>query len=314
MVHRCLDSWQASHSPTCNNKMDTRTDKKGGENDINAFDEFIKISVDVLITIGIMFQPVKLRLSTYICSLCLCTCTAAILTLFIKLCIGGNLEFVGNHVGHLDKFLLDLVKHFRKSIDEEHDYDVKRHSEQMKKLLTRIFAYVSVLIYERGSVHKNGNHFPFDLVFPMYYHPFDVYQHGIFEIVFVVHCITNYVESTLWIQPLFWVLTVRCSAFCSRFVCILISSPRRWKGWRLRNLEQPVLGPKICPVFWEIRCMLNFAIVNGYLAHHFITVFNFRHAGFDCFGAAIFGAQFIREKIIVPAIRLGLITTILSIK
>lgn len=212
-----------AEAKSVNNDNPTK-DEPTEATDIVQFDKFIEIPVRILRTIGITILPVKVRLFSFVCAFCNISCTLALVIYFVAAFVNGTAVFITTvfsvmamnynslamakmvgfiqHSSLFDLFISDLRKHFPKTVAEQDDYEVKRHYAETTRLLifnfvcmfTMISTYIGISMYVRGPVYKNGQYFPFDLVFPMYY-PFDEHRHGIFEVVLTIHWITNYSET-----------------------------------------------------------------------------------------------------------------------
>lgn len=101
--------------------------------------------------------------------------------------------------GRFSDFANGLDQCFPTAIDDQKDYEVESHCQAAKRSIITYFcvviSFISVFVIflaiDVGSVDKNGNWWPLDFIYHMWY-PFDPYHHGIFEFIYLVHGWASY--------------------------------------------------------------------------------------------------------------------------
>lgn len=196
--------------------------------DIIQFNDFIKIPTVSLKTIGLFIGPndrnnisIVVQRISYLFATVVFASTIGQIMFFIKSFTNGSANFIQNttvlacitfnalsigkvfalikNASRFESLASDLKKYFPITVDEQRDYEVKKHYESAKMITIQYYVVLIALIsifsifgaLGVGSVYKNGNFFMMDFVFPMWY-PFDPYYHGIFELMNLIQTCASY--------------------------------------------------------------------------------------------------------------------------
>lgn len=211
------------------NEKSVKEEESEKAKDIIPFHKFVEIPLFFLQSIGVIIAPnvhfgytLKLRGLFYFSAILTLLCITFIWILFFKSFADGTAHFtqstqciLHNSFNSLAvvkvtvlvknaKRICDLIGRLHQlfpttSIESQRDFKIKENCDSTRRIilicLGEMFFLVTIFVtfgaMRAGSVDKNGSHFPFNYIYPMWY-PFDPYHHGLFESIYMSHSWINY--------------------------------------------------------------------------------------------------------------------------